>query len=88
MWEQGKRKRKLFWVAAISPLLSVILSTLIVYVTRADKHGVNIVKHVQGGLNPSSINKLDFNSPYIAEVAKIGLVVALVALTVSLQLYI
>lgn len=80
---QAKRKKKLFWLAAISPLVSVIVSTLMVYVTRADKNGVNIVKHVKGGLNPSSIHQLDFNSPYIKEVAKIGLVVALVALTVS-----
>ncbi|KAF7839981.1 sulfate transporter 2.1 [Senna tora] len=79
----GKRKKKLFWLAAISPLISVIVSTVIVFVTRADKHGVNIVKHVKGGLNPSSIHMLDFNTPYIAEVAKIGLVVALIALTES-----
>ncbi|KAI9117052.1 hypothetical protein K1719_012051 [Acacia pycnantha] len=77
----AKRKKKLFWLAAISPLVSVIGSTLIVYVTRADKSGVNIVKHVKGGLNPSSINQLDFKSPHITEVAKIGLVVAIVALT-------
>ncbi|XP_028755135.1 sulfate transporter 2.1 [Neltuma alba] len=79
----AKRKKKLFWLAAISPLVSVIVSTLIVFATRADKNGVNIVKHIRGGLNPSSINQLDFKSPHIAGVAKIGLVVALVALTES-----
>lgn len=79
----AKRKKKLFWLAAISPLVSVIVSTLIVFVTRADRNGVNIVKHVKGGLNPSSINQLDFKSTFIAQVAKTGLVVALVALTES-----
>ncbi|XP_027337567.1 sulfate transporter 2.1 [Abrus precatorius] len=78
----GKRK-KLFWLASISPLVSVVLSTLAVFLTRADKNGVKIVKHVKGGLNPSSIHQLDFNNPYIGEVAKIGLVVAVVALTES-----
>ncbi|KAG5125462.1 hypothetical protein JHK82_032199 [Glycine max] len=81
---QGKRKKKLFWLASISPLVSVVLSTLIVFLTRADKNGVKIVKHVKGGLNPSSLHQLDFNNPYIGEVAKIGLVVAVVALTESI----
>ncbi|KAG4921717.1 hypothetical protein JHK82_050674 [Glycine max] len=78
------RKKKLFWLASISPLVSVVVSTLIVFITRADKNGVKIVKHVKGGLNPSSIHQLDFNNPYIGEVAKIGLVVAVVALTVTI----
>ncbi|MED6194952.1 Sulfate transporter 2.1 [Stylosanthes scabra] len=79
----GKKKKKLFWLASISPLLSVVLSTLMVFVTRADKNGVKIVKHVKGGLNPSSIHMLDFNNPYVGEVAKIGLIIAVVALTES-----
>ncbi|KAK9134333.1 hypothetical protein Syun_013663 [Stephania yunnanensis] len=37
---RGKKKKKLFWIPAIAPLLSVILSTLFVFLTRADKHGV------------------------------------------------
>ncbi|MED6179719.1 Sulfate transporter 2.1 [Stylosanthes scabra] len=79
----GKKKKKLFWLASISPLISVVLSTLMVFVTRADKNGVKIVKHVKGGLNPSSIHMLDFNDPNVGEVAKIGLIVAVVALTES-----
>lgn len=77
--------KKLFWLSSIAPLVSVILSTLVVFLTRADKNGVKIVKHVKGGLNPSSIHQLDFNNPYVGEVAKIGLVVAVVALTVSIN---
>ncbi|XLS74178.1 hypothetical protein HN51_031043, partial [Arachis hypogaea] len=79
----GKKKKKLFWLASISPLISVVVSTLLVFVTHADKNGVKIVKHVKGGLNPSSIHMLDFNNPYVGEVAKIGLIVAVVALTES-----
>ncbi|MED6181439.1 Sulfate transporter 2.1 [Stylosanthes scabra] len=80
----GKRNKKVFWLAVISPLISVILSTLMVYVTRADKSGVNIVKHIKGGVNPSSVNEIELkNSPHLGELAKIGLVAALVALTES-----
>ncbi|EOX92174.1 hypothetical protein QUC31_003499 [Theobroma cacao] len=77
----GKRNRKLFWLPAIAPLLSVILATLIVFLTKADKHGVKIIKHIKGGLNPSSVHQLQFNGPHVGEVAKIGLVVAIIALT-------
>nr|XP_043614762.1 low affinity sulfate transporter 3-like isoform X1 [Erigeron canadensis] len=80
----GKRNRKLFWLPAIAPLVSVILSTAIVYLTRADEHGVKIIKHVQGGLNPSSVSQLQFNSPHLREAVKIGLVCAIIALTVCL----
>ncbi|GKA47147.1 low affinity sulfate transporter 3-like protein [Tanacetum coccineum] len=79
--EHGKRNRKLFWLPAIAPLVSVILSTAIVYLTKADEHGVKIIKHVKGGLNPSSINQLQFDSPHLRESVKIGLVCAIIALT-------
>ncbi|XP_004304832.1 PREDICTED: low affinity sulfate transporter 3-like [Fragaria vesca subsp. vesca] len=77
----GRKNKKLFWLPAIAPLLSVILSTLIVYLTRADKHGIKIVKHIKEGLNPSSVHLLQLNSPYVGDVAKVGLIIAIVALT-------
>lgn len=42
--EQGKKNKKLFWVPAVAPLISVIISTFFVYITRADKQGVQIVR--------------------------------------------
>lgn len=80
---QGRRKKKLFWVSAIAPLISVILSTLIVFVSRADKHGVKIVKEVKKGLNPISIHQLQLNSSTVGLAAKAGLIAALIALTVE-----
>ncbi|KAK9110635.1 hypothetical protein Sjap_018695 [Stephania japonica] len=77
----GKKKKKLFWIPAIAPLLSVILSTLFVFLTRADKHGVQIVAHIKGGLNPSSLHQLQFKGPHVGEAARIGLIIAGVALT-------
>ncbi|XP_050378517.1 sulfate transporter 2.1 [Argentina anserina] len=77
----GKKNKNFFWLPAIAPLLSVILSTLIVYLTRGDKHGIKIVKHIKDGLNPSSVHLLQLNSPYVGDVAKVGLIIAVVALT-------
>ncbi|KAK4352429.1 hypothetical protein RND71_027947 [Anisodus tanguticus] len=81
--EPGKRNKKMFWLPAIAPLISVVLSTLIVYLTKADQHGVKVVKHFKGGLNPSSLHQLQFNSPHIGELAKIGLVLSSLSLSVS-----
>ncbi|PPE01517.1 hypothetical protein GOBAR_DD01446 [Gossypium barbadense] len=77
----GRKNKKLFWLPAIAPLVSVVLATLIVFLTKADKHGVDIVKHIKGGLNPSSVDQLQFNGPHVGELAKIGLIVAIIALT-------
>ncbi|KAK7282786.1 hypothetical protein RIF29_11844 [Crotalaria pallida] len=77
----GRRNKKLFWLPAIAPLASVILSTLIVYLSEADKHGVNIIKHVKSGLNPSSAHQLQFHGPHVGQAAKIGLLSAVIALT-------
>ncbi|KAK4790365.1 hypothetical protein SAY86_017669 [Trapa natans] len=77
----GRKNKKLFWLPAIAPLLSVVLATLFVFLTRADKHGVKIIKHLKGGLNPSSIHELQFHTPFLGEAAKAGLVIAVIALT-------
>ncbi|GLT32931.1 hypothetical protein SLA2020_075610 [Shorea laevis] len=77
----GRRNRKLFWFPAIAPLISVILSTLMVFLTKADKHGVKIVKHIKGGLNPSSVHKLQLQGPHVGQAAKVGIISAVIALT-------
>ncbi|KAJ4767607.1 sulfate transporter 1 [Rhynchospora pubera] len=77
----ARRNKKYFWLSAIAPLLSVILSTLIVFITKADKHGVKIIQHVHGGLNPSSAKQIQLTQPYLAECAKIAIVCAVIALT-------
>lgn len=77
----GRRYRKLFWLSAISPLLSVILSTAAVYATRADKHGVKIIQKVHAGLNPSSAKQIHLNGPHTAECAKAAIICAVIALT-------
>ncbi|GLJ49908.1 hypothetical protein SUGI_1060950 [Cryptomeria japonica] len=82
----GKKSKQLFWVPAVAPLISVILSTLIVFLTRADKHGVKIVGHVKRGINPSSANKIALKSALLPKGAKIGFVAALIALTEAIAI--
>ncbi|KAL1062174.1 hypothetical protein V6Z11_D13G063800 [Gossypium hirsutum] len=77
----GKKKKKLFWVPAIAPLISVVLSTFFVYITRADKHGVQIVKHIRRGINPSSLNEIFFSGEYLAKGFRIGVLAGMIALT-------
>ena len=40
---QAKKRPRFFWISAIAPLISVILSTLFVKVTHVNEHGVAIV---------------------------------------------
>ncbi|CAL1390381.1 unnamed protein product [Linum trigynum] len=77
----GKKNKKLFWVPAIAPLVSVVLSTFFVYVTRADKQGVQIVKHIEKGINPSSVNQIFFSGEYLLKGFRIGVVAGMIALT-------
>ncbi|WZZ69378.1 hypothetical protein YC2023_080748 [Brassica napus] len=77
----GKRNKKLFWIPAMAPLISVILATLIVYLTNADTRGVKIVKTIKPGFNRPSVNQLEFNGPHLGQVAKIGIICAIIALT-------
>ncbi|KAG0485155.1 hypothetical protein HPP92_008990 [Vanilla planifolia] len=77
----GKKRRSLFWIPAIAPLISVILATFFVYITRADKHGVQIVKHIKKGANPSSVHLLYFSGSNLVKGVKIGVVSGMIALT-------
>ncbi|XP_057442586.1 sulfate transporter 1.3 [Lotus japonicus] len=77
----GKKKQKFFWVPAIAPLISVVLSTFFVYITHADKHGVAIVKHIEKGLNPSSVKEIFWSGVYLGKGVRIGIVAGMIALT-------
>ncbi|KAE8721746.1 High affinity sulfate transporter 1 [Hibiscus syriacus] len=79
--DQGKKNKKFFWVPAIAPLISVIIATFFVFITRADKQGVAIVKHIKQGINPSSVNQIYFSGEYLTKGIKIGVVAGMVALT-------
>ncbi|XP_020103871.1 sulfate transporter 1.2-like [Ananas comosus] len=82
----GKRKKSLFWVPAIAPLISVVVATFCVYITRADKRGVQIVKDIRKGVNPSSVHKIHFTGPYLGKGFRIGAVAGMVALTEAIAI--
>ncbi|KAM7478951.1 hypothetical protein LguiA_027164 [Lonicera macranthoides] len=78
----GKKNKKLFWVPAVAPLISVIISTLLVFITHADKHGVKIVDEIKQGINPSSIHEIYFEDrANLVKGFRIGVVVGMIALT-------
>ncbi|KAA8550830.1 hypothetical protein F0562_002514 [Nyssa sinensis] len=76
----SQRRPKLFWISAMAPLTSVILGSLLVYLTHAEKHGVEVIGQLKNGLNPPSIMDLAFGSPYLATAIKTGIVTAVLAL--------
>ncbi|KAG6709843.1 hypothetical protein I3842_06G152800 [Carya illinoinensis] len=77
----GKKNKKFFWVAAIAPLTSVIIATFFVGITHAEKQGVAIVRHIDRGINPSSVHEIYWTGEFLLKGLKIGVVAGLVALT-------
>lgn len=82
----GKKKPWLFWIPAIAPLTSVILSTAFVTVTRVDKKGVMIVGEFSGHINPSSIKRLMFQGHMLKHALTVGFQAAVIALTEAIAI--
>ncbi|KAI3978496.1 hypothetical protein MKX01_015671 [Papaver californicum] len=82
----GKKNKRLFWVSAIAHLISVVLSTSFVYITRADKVGVQTVKYIQSGINPSSADEIYFRGNYVLKGFKIGVVAGIIGLTEAVDI--
>ncbi|KAK6913981.1 STAS domain [Dillenia turbinata] len=76
----SKRKGAFFWINAMAPLTSVILGSLLVYFTHAEKHGVEVIGHLKEGLNPPSLNDLSFGSTHLMLAIKTGIVTGVIAL--------
>ncbi|KAI6695535.1 hypothetical protein NL676_023245 [Syzygium grande] len=76
----GKRRPKFFWISAMAPLTTVILGSLLVYLTHAEKHGVPVIGPLKKGLNPPSGTDLAFGSPYLTTAIKTGIVTGVIAL--------
>ncbi|KAL9678495.1 hypothetical protein QQ045_016339 [Rhodiola kirilowii] len=75
------RKPKLFWVSAGAPLMSVILSTVLVFAFKAQHHDISVIGKLQGGLNPLSWNMLHFSGTHLGLVMKTGLITGILSLT-------
>ncbi|ONK67050.1 uncharacterized protein A4U43_C06F15150 [Asparagus officinalis] len=77
------KKPKLFWISAGAPLASVIISTLLVYLIKAQKDGISIIGKLERGLNPPSWDKLIFESPYLSTVLRTGIITGIISLTIA-----
>ncbi|RWR77507.1 putative sulfate transporter 3.5 isoform X1 [Cinnamomum micranthum f. kanehirae] len=75
-----KRNPKLFWVSAVSPMLIVVIGCLLSYFLHIEKHGIQIVGPLKKGLNPISIQKLEFDSAYVLTALKAGIFTGTLAL--------
>lgn len=76
----SQRKPKFFWISAMAPLTSVILGSVLVYLTHAEKHGVQVIGELKKGLNPMSFGDLVFVSPYLSTAFKTGVITGVIAL--------
>lgn len=77
----GMKRKRLFWVPAVAPIISVIVATLFVYITHSNDKGVVTVPEIKKGINKSSFEEIYFKGSYTAKGFKIGVVAGLVALT-------
>ncbi|XP_052147692.1 sulfate transporter 3.1-like [Oryza glaberrima] len=76
----SKRRTRFFWVSAAAPLASVIIGSLLVYVTHAENHGIQVIGYLKKGLNPPSATSLNFSSPYMMLALKTGIITGVIAL--------
>ncbi|KAF2284277.1 hypothetical protein GH714_020198 [Hevea brasiliensis] len=76
----SKRKPCFFWINAMAPLTSVVLGSVLVYLTHAEKHGVQVIGHLKKGLNPPSVSDLAFGSPHLMTAIKTGIITGVIAL--------
>lgn len=74
------KKPKLFWVSAIAPITTVVIGGLFTYLVKGQNHGIQIVGHLDKGLNPLSIQYLNFDSKYIGAVMQAGLITGVLSL--------
>ncbi|XP_075113394.1 sulfate transporter 3.1 isoform X2 [Nicotiana tabacum] len=77
---QSKKKPAFFWISCMAPLTSVILGSVLVYFTHAEKNGVQVIGHLKKGINPPSYSELAFSSQYLTTAIKTGIVTGVIAM--------
>ncbi|KAJ4835633.1 putative sulfate transporter 3.5 [Turnera subulata] len=75
-----QKKPKLFWVSAMAPMVVVVFGCLLAYFAKVEKYGIQTVGHLHKGLNPISIQDLNFDSKYLPYVIKSGIITGMIAL--------
>ncbi|KAJ6312929.1 hypothetical protein OIU77_014450 [Salix suchowensis] len=69
-----------FWISAMAPLTSVVVASVLVYLTRAEQDGIQIIGQLKKGLNPPSVSELAFGSPHLMAAVKTGIITGVIAL--------
>lgn len=64
----------------MAPMICVIVGSVLVYLTNAEKHGVQVIGHLKKGLNPLSVSELAFGSPYMVAAIKTGIITGVISL--------
>ncbi|KAA3490128.1 putative sulfate transporter 3.5 [Gossypium australe] len=80
MYFQRQKRPKLFWVSAIAPMVVVVVGCLFAFFAHAEKHGIQIVGELKKGLNPPSIQYLNFDPQYLPVTVRAGLITGLIAM--------
>ncbi|KAL4316961.1 hypothetical protein AHAS_Ahas15G0337400 [Arachis hypogaea] len=75
-----ERKPKLFWVSAIAPMTTVVVAGVFTYLVKGQNHGIQIVGHLDKGINPLSIHYLNFDSKYLSAVLRAGIITGILSL--------
>ncbi|KAG0458387.1 hypothetical protein HPP92_023544 [Vanilla planifolia] len=76
----SKKGSLFFWISAAAPLTSVVLGSLLVFASRAEDHGVEVIGHLKKGLNPPSLTYLIFSPPYMMVALKTGMIIGIIGL--------
>ncbi|ONK76536.1 uncharacterized protein A4U43_C03F29290 [Asparagus officinalis] len=76
----SKRRPKYFWVSVAAPLTAVILGSILVYLTHAQNHGIEVIGYLKKGLNPPSLTSLILSPPYMMLAMKTGIITGIIAL--------
>lgn len=78
----SKKKPSFFWVGALAPLFSVIVGSLLVFLTHAENHHIQVIGHLKKGLNPVTVSDLAaiFKSPHLSTAIKGGIISGIIGL--------
>ncbi|XP_044433479.1 probable sulfate transporter 3.3 isoform X2 [Triticum aestivum] len=70
-----------FWISACAPLVSIIISTVLIFLFKGENHNISIIGPLKCGLNHPSWDKLLFDPKYLGLTMKTGLVIGIISLT-------
>ncbi|KAM3214618.1 hypothetical protein ACQJBY_066875 [Aegilops geniculata] len=70
-----------FWISACAPLVSIIISTVLIFLFKGENHNISIIGPLKCGLNHPSWDKLLFEPKYLGLTMKTGLVIGIISLT-------